>query len=328
MLRGDAISQSRSSVASERALSGRFGWAAAAASTATFDAYGVPCILAALLALTASHRPLRAEHYLITAVFTVLVWLGPATRRFAWAALPFAVGGLAYENFELLKPLRAPVHVADLYRVELSLFSVHGQVPAQWWQAHTHPFLDLVTGAAYAVYLPWVMGVAFVLYFRGEPERMHEMAWGFLVCNLIGIVFWLGFPAAPPWYVAQHGLGPALEHVAPNPAGALRFDSLLGTHYFANFYVRSTNVFGAMPSLHVAYPTLAVFASRGLGRTWRAVTSLFVAIVAFAAVYLDHHYVLDVLAGLAVAYATQQIVLAARTKRLRVSTAPVGQPCP
>jgi membrane-associated phospholipid phosphatase len=291
------------------------------------DAYGVPCILAALLALTASHKPLRAEHYLLTAVFTVLAWLGPATRRFSWAMLPFAVGGLAYENFELLAPLRGPVHVADLYRAELSLFSVQGQIPAQWWQTHTHPVLDLVTGAAYAIYLPWILGVAFILYFR-ERERTHELAWGFLLCNLIGIAFWLGFAAAPPWYVAQHGLGPALEHVAPSAAGAARFDSLVGTHYFANFYTRSTNVFGAMPSLHVAYPMLAVFATRSRGRTFRAVTSLFVAIVAFAAVYLDHHYVLDVIAGVVVAYLTQQIVLVARSKRAGVATTPAGQPCP
>jgi len=326
MLRGGAISQSRSSVASERALSGRFGWGAYAVSPRVLDACGVPCILAALLVLTASHKPLRAEHYVLTAVFTVLAWLGPATRRFSWAMLPFAAGGLAYENFELLLPLRGPVHVADLYRAELSLFAVQGQVPAQWWQAHTHPFLDAVTGTAYAIYLPWILGVACILYFR-ERARTHEMAWGFLVCNLIGILFWLGFAAAPPWYVAQHGLGPALEHVAPNAAGAARFDTLLGTHYFANFYTRSTNVFGAMPSLHVAYPMLAVFATRGLGRTLRAVTSLFVATVAFAAVYLDHHYVLDVIAGVAVAYLTQQIVLVTRSKRVRVAPTAVEQPC-
>ena len=56
-------------------------------------------------------------------------------------------------------------------------------------------------------------------------------------------------PAEPPT-----GDGPADLAALPSPAGTARFDALLGIHYFASFYARNTNVFGAMPSLHASYP--------------------------------------------------------------------------
>jgi membrane-associated phospholipid phosphatase len=326
MLQGDVTRHRGSSLTSEASLHDGHGWAGAGTPSGAFELHGAPLIVAALLALTATHKPLRIEHLVLALLLTALAWWTPGSRRFAWAALPFPVGGLLYENFELLRPLRGAVHVADLYRAEHALFAVQGQIPAHWWQTHTNPVLDAITGAAYALYLPWVFVIALILYFR-DTERMQQLAWGFLVSNLIGMTLWLVYAAAPPWYVSQHGLGPASDHAVSSAAGALRFDALFGIHYFADFYTRSTNVFGAMPSLHVAYPTLAVFASWRLGTAYRVTTSLFVAVVAFSAIYLDHHYVLDVFAGLAVACLTQQIVVRARAFTPDGPAKPVVQPC-
>src|SRR5262249_73366 len=57
------------------------------------------------------------------------------------------------------------------------------------------------------------------------------------------------------------------------------------------------NVFGAMPSLHVAYPLMVVMFTWDRGWIWRGGTIAFTALVSFAAVYLGHHYVLDLVAG-------------------------------
>lgn len=83
----------------------------------------------------------------------------------------------------------------------------------------------------------------------------------------------------------------------PSPAGTIRFDHLLGINYFQAFYSRNTNIFGAMPSLHVAYPVLVAFTVLGMGRRWVAGTTLFALLVAFSAVYLEHHWIWDVLFG-------------------------------
>jgi membrane-associated phospholipid phosphatase len=108
----------------------------------------------------------------------------------------------------------------------------------------------------------------------------------------------LTFPAAPPWYVDQYGLGPAHLEAVASAAGAARFDAFFGIHYFASFYARSKDVFGAMPSLHVAYPVVVVLAVWNVRPRWvRVLAVAWAALIAFAAVYLNHHYVIDVIAG-------------------------------
>ena len=116
--------------------------------------------------------------------------------------------------------------------------------------------------------------------------------------NVAGFATYYVYPAAPPWYVAQYGLGPAHLDAQASIAGAARWDELTGIPYFHEFYGRSADVFGAIPSLHVSYPLLTFLHGLELRKRWLDVSSfaLFL-LVCFAAVYLDHHYVLDVLLG-------------------------------
>jgi len=61
--------------------------------------------------------------------------------------------------------------------------------------------------------------------------------------------------------VTLHGLGPAQLGIQPHAAAAARFDQLLGTHFFDELYGRGIDVYGAYPSLHVAYPLMVVWAT-------------------------------------------------------------------
>ena len=75
-------------------------------------------------------------------------------------------------------------------------------------------------------------------------------------------------------------------------------DARLGVHYFAGMYGRASDVFGAMPSLHVAYALIVVLEGWAVMRNgWRVASIAFFAAMCFSAVYLDHHWVLDVIAG-------------------------------
>jgi hypothetical protein len=64
-------------------------------------------------------------------------------------------------------------------------------------------------------------------------------------------------------------------------------------------YAKSSNVFGAMPSLHCSYPVIVLYF--GI-RNKLGVINLFYSLVMigiwFASVYTSHHYILDVVAGL------------------------------
>jgi hypothetical protein len=80
-------------------------------------------------------------------------------------------------------------------------------------------------------------------------------------------------------------------------------DEYLGISYFREFYARAASVFGALPSMHCAYPLI------GLLTAWRAATvrTLPLHIVYtfgmfFASVYFDHHWIIDGLLGWVVAF--------------------------
>ena len=108
-------------------------------------------------------------------------------------------------------------------------------------------------------------------------------------------------------------------------------DRLLGVPYFQSFYGRSADVFGAVPSLHVAYPLLIVIEGWVLfGPVRRSLALLFTASMAFAAVYLDHHYVIDVIWGMAYAVSIDLAFrfLFARLERRRSGAIPPASTAP
>jgi membrane-associated phospholipid phosphatase len=273
---------------------------------------------------------LRVEHVVMSAAFIVLALVGPRLRRLSFRALPFFLTGVAYDNQRFFKHLRGTIHTGDLYEAERRLFGVttaSGRVTLpELLATRTHPVLDFVCGLAYLVYVFQYIGITFYLFFRDEP-RMSRMAWGFLLINLLGMATYLLYPAAPPWYIMEHGTGPAIEGVAASAAGAARFDALLGITYFQHFYARSTNVFGAMPSLHAAYPALATLVTATRGRAWLVGTGLFALLVAFSALYLQHHYLLDVLLGIAYAGAVHGMLALAPRLRAALSRA-LARPVP
>ena len=72
--------------------------------------------------------------------------------------------------------------------------------------------------------------------------------------------------------------------------------------YFHDFYARAASVFGALPSMHCAYPLI------GLLTAWRAATwrtrpihIAYTLIMFTASLYLDHHWLVDGLCGWAMA---------------------------
>jgi membrane-associated phospholipid phosphatase len=227
-----------------------------------------------------------------------------ALITFGWHVLPFAIASAIYPVFGLFTPYRAEVHVGDLYDLEARLFSVSTadgpRVISELVASAPNVVLDVITGVTYLLFLVVTFGLAGLLYFKAR-RSMLELSLGFLCVNVIGWSLWLVYPAAPPWYVDVYGKGPAVLDAASNAAGLLRLDALLGIPLTQSIYAKSTNVFGAMPSLHVAYATLVACVAFPLRGAYRYATLAFASSMAFSAVYLRHHYVLDVIAGVALA---------------------------
>ena len=87
-------------------------------------------------------------------------------------------------------------------------------------------------------------------------------------------------------------------------AGALRFDKLVGMPIMENFYGKSADVFGAVPSLHVVYPYLCLCYTWRVLPRFRWIALAYWLLILFSAVYLNHHYFLDIFVGISIATLT------------------------
>jgi hypothetical protein len=138
--------------------------------------------------------------------------------------------------------------------------------------------------------------------------------------NVAGFATYHLYPAAPPWYFHKYGCTVHLAAIPDCGPNLKRVDAMVGIPYFARFYSRASEVFGAVPSLHVAYPLLMIVEGWRLhGRTGRALLLSFYGSMCFAAVYLDHHWVIDIVAGSGYALAVGAIM-----RRLVPVTAPLA----
>lgn len=261
----------------------------------------------------------RFEHYLGNVLFLIPAWWGGRGRTFSILCLPLWLTGTTYEFSKYLMFLQqySEVHIRDIYELEMALFGVdtsQGRVLlSEWFAEHNHPILDFICGGTYMVYLYEAIFLPMLFVFI-DRRRQPRMAWGFFVCQTIGLVVFVLFPVAPPWYVAQYGFVADFS-VTPQPAGTIRFDQLTGWNYFQNFYKLNATVFGAMPSLHVGYTLAVALGTLGKSRWWVGSTFAFTALVAFSAVYLQHHYLLDVLGGVLVAVLAYLIVIYVENRR-------------
>lgn len=277
----------------------------------------------------------RLEQFLLSGLALALVVGGEGSRRFFLGMLPFLLYGLVYDLTHLTQPLvrYLHVHVVEPYRFDRALFGIQTAAgvltPNEIFLRHHWPAVDFVTGLAYILFIYWTLLFAVYLgLFRRDEEGRRLLArygWVFLLMNLVGFATYYVYPAAPPWYVTDYGFGPADMTARASAAAAIRWDALTGIPYFAGFYGRSADVFGAIPSLHASYPLLVFLYGRKLGKTWHDVASfLFFLLVCFAAVYLQHHYVIDVLVGILYALAAWAADELLERRRPARALAPAG----
>lgn len=248
----------------------------------------------------------RWEHVAMMLVVPFLAYFSARSKRLFVGLYPIAMLGVVYDAMRFVKNLGITperVHNCDLRAIDMRILSVTvdgapGSVH-DWLQRHPSRLLDLICAVPYGVFIFAALAFAIYLYFK-DYDRLRAFTWTFLILNLAGFVTYHLYPAAPPWYFHAHGCAVDLGASASEGPNLARVDAWLGMHYFSGFYGRASDVFGAMPSLHVAYPLLIVlYGWRVFGVVLRALSIAFFASMCFAAVYLDHHWIVDVLVGLA-----------------------------
>jgi hypothetical protein len=259
----------------------------------------VTAVSVAYLLLEAWLIGFKTDQVFLVLLFNTLFYLSGPTRRFILGFSVFIVFWIIFDSMKAFPNYRYNVvHIESIYNAERSLFSKQGLTPNEFWLRHTSPFLDILAGVFYLCWIPLPLAFAGYLFYK-DKNAFFRFSLTFLLVNLLGFIIYYVYPAAPPWYVQQYGFQ-FNPHTPGNTAGLGRFDHLLHVSVFAGLYAKSSNVFAAMPSLHASYPLVVFY--YGLRTKQGAVNILFGTIMAgiwFAAVYSSHHYVLDVLAGIA-----------------------------
>lgn len=236
-------------------------------------------------------------------IWAILVAVKP-TRKFALALTPWLVFACSYDGMRLLPNYEVnPIDTRGIYEAEKSLFGIGTAagtlIPGEWFNLHNCAFADFMAGFFYLCWVPVPLGFAIYLYLKGKREMYLRFSLAFLFVNLVGFVGYYIHPAAPPWYVVEHGFTPVLN-TPGSVAGLGRFDALVGAPVFHSIYCNNSNVFAAVPSLHAAYMLVATIYAI-ISRQNKLCIGIFAFIcmgIWWTAVYSTHHYIIDVLLGI------------------------------
>jgi membrane-associated phospholipid phosphatase len=193
------------------------------------------------------------------------------------------------------------VHVTELIQADRAVFL--GHIPTIWLQERYYDpgqvhWYDYVVLLVYALHFVFPLAFAFMLWLTNR-ERFWQFVVAFLIMTYAAFAFFLYYPAAPPWFADRYGYIEGVQW----PAGQA-FQAMVPQRYnnYDTFKIWdnvSGNAVAAMPSLHAAFPWLVLlFAVKFYGR--RGLWFLpYSPILWFSIVYLGHHWVVDVMAGVA-----------------------------
>lgn len=266
-------------------------------------------------AYSAARSDLRVEHILLVGAVAALALIGPRTRELLHGLYPFALVGVVFDGmrpFQRLGLTESRVMVCDLRDLEARWFGWEADGARatlhDFFRDHHLTALDVFCAIPYATFILWCVVGAVILYVKDRPA-MQRFAWGFLLLNITAFATYHAIPAAPPWYFHAHGCAVDLATKASEGPALARVDALIGLPYFHGMYAKASSVFGALPSLHCAYPLLLVIEGwRAFGTRMRAAAIAYYLAMVFSAIYLDHHWVLDALLGSFYAVAVAAIV--------------------
>ncbi|KAK6201304.1 uncharacterized protein RJT21DRAFT_1250 [Scheffersomyces amazonensis] len=140
------------------------------------------------------------------------------------------------------------------------------------------------------------------LYVFHAPGSLKLFSIGLGVQNICGVMTHLLFPNAPPWFIHLYGENKEANYDMPGyAAGLTRVDVAMGTHLHSKGFHISPIVFGALPSVHSAMAVMVFFFLSYYSR-WYSIKIIglcFVILQWWATIYLDHHWRLDLIVGMA-----------------------------
>jgi len=218
-------------------------------------------------------------------------------------ALPLVLWGILYASApKIPRHMRPEIDVYSLYNFEYVFLHYF---PSTYLAELQCALLDVLGAIAYTLHSVWpfVFLTYMVIFKRRDLILPYVNCFG-LLC-LLALITQLVTPTAPPWYFYNYNFTQASYDMKGDPAGLIRVDEMFDIKFYRNMFDSSPVVFGSFPSLHCGWPcvlALIVFFDTNLPKALKWVSVGYVAYVALAVMYLQHHYFVDVFGG--VFYAT------------------------
>ena len=131
-----------------------------------------------------------------------------------------------------------------------------------------------------------------------HPRLYPRSAALIAACFDLGCVVYWALPTAPPWWAAANGNMPAVRRIMAETGE--RFWKRLWRPLYHSL---EGNPFAAMPSLHFGTSVMAARVLSGVGRGPGTLAWTYALTLGFGLVYLGEHYLIDLIAGGALAEA-------------------------
>jgi hypothetical protein len=229
--------------------------------------------------------------------------------RFMRDWVPVLVGLLAYAaTVSAVPSFGLKVHYWP--QIDADRILGFGTLPTTWLQEHlydgrTGP-LEAFSVAMYVSHFIAPLVLAFAIWAFWQNRGFSDLLFGLLAVSILASITFLLAPTAPPWLASEHGLIPEVQPILRNTLFDLDLNALALRKGDASSY----NVVAAVPSLHVAWPVIALLVIRkhGLPRGLFAAQAALTLGVVFAVVYTGEHYLVDTIIGALYALAAWWLV--------------------
>jgi len=255
----------------------------------------------------------RPDHVFLALVIFSFVLGKQRAKKFLIDWSPFVGFWIAYDMMRgIADTVRGTINLTPPYRWErwlcswlpgidvppfdLQVFRLNPDF--QWLKS----FVDLLAGNFYIMHfaLPLVLGWIF-WHTTNDRPMFYKFVYTLTILNILALATFMLYPAAPPWYIYHYGFvqpAPNSSFWGTSAGNLIDVDRLLGVKFFAALWDSfNANHFAAIPSLHGAYPIVMSFFAYKKFRRGLFLLALYPLGVWFSAVYLNQHYVVDLIIG-------------------------------
>ncbi len=199
--------------------------------------------------------------------------------------VPFVVVFIAYDRS---RAIASSFHGVISYNLPLELEErIFGLPLALWFQSHRITLVDYATSLLYSIHPTYFLVLLLYLLLCKTRLYVHALV-SVTLASTVAVAMYILWPLAPPWIAIP---------------GVSRVPNLLVHALNLRAHV-DPNPYAAMPSMHLGYALLFTYYASRLDNRLRVLGYAVTAAMGFTVLYTGNHYLIDIAAGLLVAWAS------------------------